>query len=485
MLVIRLLGEMELIRDGEPLSFPPSRRTRALLAYLVATGRSHRREHLCELFWEIPDDPRGALRWSLSRIRKLVNDESTKRIVTSGETVAFAPTNVEIDLVKVRTGTEDLAALSSDELTQAADLFRGDFLEGSDIPDLHEFQAWCLAEREDLRRLRASILKELIERNSDEPDAALPHVRQLVQIEPYNTAGRVVLLRHLVALGRNAEAVQHFEAGIRAAKEVDPDTEIALLQTWRELHPPKRRVVSPVITERKISRFSLSNPKATADTSATCGEAPHANLTGQIRVTAAPSTMNHWVFPILSGFRALHPAIQFETNSEEERVSLEDGVVHVAFRAADEIAGGALVARKLPPVRWGIYCSKSYLLRYGMPHSEGDLKDHFFLSYPTAMVERSQLLSRIAQHVDSDKIVSAIDSVVSMAASLKIEQAVGALPCAEGDTVADLVCCFTSEAMYVPLWIVASKEAFEEPRVREFMEFAVEHFPENGRLMPR
>jgi DNA-binding SARP family transcriptional activator len=47
---------------------PPSKKTRALLAFLAVTPRPQRRERLCEIFWDLPDDPKGALRWSLSKI---------------------------------------------------------------------------------------------------------------------------------------------------------------------------------------------------------------------------------------------------------------------------------------------------------------------------------------------------------------------------------------------------------------------------------
>ena len=40
---IRLLGRFEVRRDGEPVALPRSRKARALLAYLVATGRPHAR----------------------------------------------------------------------------------------------------------------------------------------------------------------------------------------------------------------------------------------------------------------------------------------------------------------------------------------------------------------------------------------------------------------------------------------------------------
>jgi DNA-binding SARP family transcriptional activator len=66
LLELRVLGTLEVVRDGALLELPPSRKTRALLAYLLLDGRLHRRERLCGMFWDLPDDPRAALRWSLS-----------------------------------------------------------------------------------------------------------------------------------------------------------------------------------------------------------------------------------------------------------------------------------------------------------------------------------------------------------------------------------------------------------------------------------
>ncbi|CAH2599680.1 protein of unknown function [Rhodovastum atsumiense] len=82
MLTVKLLGEMQVLRDTAPLALPQPWKTRALLGYLVVTGRSPRRERLCTLLWDVPDDPHGALRWSLSKLRMLVDEPS--RAAASG-----------------------------------------------------------------------------------------------------------------------------------------------------------------------------------------------------------------------------------------------------------------------------------------------------------------------------------------------------------------------------------------------------------------
>src|SRR5262245_47739329 len=101
-LEIRLLGELEIRSAGKRLELPASKKTRALLGYLIATGRPHTRLQLCELLWDIPDDPRAALRWSLTKIRPLVDTEAETRLVSDRERVAFEANGAKIDLLEVR-----------------------------------------------------------------------------------------------------------------------------------------------------------------------------------------------------------------------------------------------------------------------------------------------------------------------------------------------------------------------------------------------
>ena len=53
-LEVALLGGLTIRRDGEALALPQSKKTRALLAYLILKGTPQRRDALCELLWEIP-----------------------------------------------------------------------------------------------------------------------------------------------------------------------------------------------------------------------------------------------------------------------------------------------------------------------------------------------------------------------------------------------------------------------------------------------
>jgi DNA-binding SARP family transcriptional activator len=82
---LRVLGELCVERDGQRQTLPPSKKTRALLGYLLVEPREHSREQLCDLFWDAPDDPRGALRWSLSR--PLLEEPGRPRLIADRERV--------------------------------------------------------------------------------------------------------------------------------------------------------------------------------------------------------------------------------------------------------------------------------------------------------------------------------------------------------------------------------------------------------------
>ena len=90
---VQLLGDLRVERAGRPISLPASKRTRALLGYLVAVRTSLTRAHLCDLLWEGPDDPRAALRWSLTKLRPIVNDLEAVFIGRIGGDTLFLRTN--------------------------------------------------------------------------------------------------------------------------------------------------------------------------------------------------------------------------------------------------------------------------------------------------------------------------------------------------------------------------------------------------------
>ncbi|MDP9002410.1 MAG: AAA family ATPase, partial [Myxococcota bacterium] len=210
-LEIRVLGELELLRQGESLALPASKKTRALLGYLVMIPRPQARQRLCDLFWDGPDDPRAELRWSLTKLRPLLDDPKVRRLSADREHVAFALEGAVLDLAAVRHETEHLAAASVGALRRAASLFRGELLEGLDLPGCYRYHQWCIAEREAVRRVRIEILAALAERLEAQPEEALSYARLRVAIDPLTEEGHMAVMRLLERLGRTRDALKQYE----------------------------------------------------------------------------------------------------------------------------------------------------------------------------------------------------------------------------------------------------------------------------------
>lgn len=222
MLKIRLLGELQLASgDGPAQVLPASKKTRALLGYLIATGQAHRRERLCDLLWDGPNDPRAELRWSLTKIRPLL-DGYGARLVADRERVSIDLGKAVVDLRSIQSLLgNDVSAASVEVLKQAASLFGGEFLDGLDLPACYLYQEWCMAEREAASRLRLAVLTALVERLQDHPGDALPYARALTVSDPLSEPAHAIVVRLLSRLGRNKEAFSHYEHARRIlAKEL-------------------------------------------------------------------------------------------------------------------------------------------------------------------------------------------------------------------------------------------------------------------------
>jgi len=211
---LRLLGPMALLDGGQAVPLPASRKTRALLAFLAVSARPERRERLCQLFWEMPDDPKGALRWSLSKLRGLLGGA----VVADRETARLDLAGLGVDWHELRAAVRSgLGGIATEQLEVLARR-RGTFLEGLELSNCDGFTAWCIARREDGRAWQAAVCAELTARDI-QPERALPHARAWAELDPAGPEANAALVRLLDAAGRGGEADQQRSLGIRRLTE--------------------------------------------------------------------------------------------------------------------------------------------------------------------------------------------------------------------------------------------------------------------------
>lgn len=184
-LEISLLGELRVRAMGQEIGLPASRKARALLAFLVATGRPHRRERLCELFWDLPDDPKAALRWALSKLRRAVDTPDRLRIIADRERVQFDAEGIGVDILDIHARLRDLARmLSVNELEDMATRLGNMLLDGLDGAGDEAFDAWLTAEREDVHLAQVEVYRRLAIHSEIGPAARRKWMRLWQEADP-------------------------------------------------------------------------------------------------------------------------------------------------------------------------------------------------------------------------------------------------------------------------------------------------------------
>lgn len=156
-----MLGPLRASQDGIALGLPASRKARALLAYLALTPRAIPRHRLCRLLWDTTTDPRGELRWVLSRLRGVLG---AARITGSEDSLRFEPTDSFVDALEVQCAARaGIATLTQARVRELVALFDGDFLEGLELEDCPEFTGWVLAQRRTFNAWRTALSSRIAE----------------------------------------------------------------------------------------------------------------------------------------------------------------------------------------------------------------------------------------------------------------------------------------------------------------------------------
>jgi predicted ATPase/DNA-binding SARP family transcriptional activator len=198
----RLLGPLEVESDGAvlPVGGP---RQRALLAFLLLHANEVvRRERLIDALWgeQPPARAQNALQVAVHGLRRVLGPE---RVETVGDGYRLHVEPDELDLARVQ-------ELLRHSPAAALELWRGPVLAGVEAP-------FAAAEAARLEQLRLTAVEARIEAELARGDHALlvPELEALIAEHPYRERLRGHLMLALYRLGRQAEALDAYQAARR------------------------------------------------------------------------------------------------------------------------------------------------------------------------------------------------------------------------------------------------------------------------------
>ena len=133
------------LASGELLPLK-GRKTQALVAYLaLKAGQSCSREELVGLLWgdRGEQQARSSLRQSLSELRKALGSGDNSPLIAARDAISLAAKAVRVDVKEFERLIDDGTPTA---LEQAAELYRGDLLDGIGVHDA-AFENWLRDER--------------------------------------------------------------------------------------------------------------------------------------------------------------------------------------------------------------------------------------------------------------------------------------------------------------------------------------------------
>jgi DNA-binding SARP family transcriptional activator len=201
-LSIHLLGVPRVERDGSALPSPRGHKVWGLLAYLLRCEQRVSRQQLAGLLFEDAEDPLGALRWTLSELRRLLGVDGLRgnELSLTRDTL----THVDIDVVLRGAWSEATEVIGLDR----------ELLEGMNFAASPSFAVWLAGERRHLQAAAEAVLHEgtlaLLARG--EAAAAADLAGRLVRRNPLDEGAQALLVRCLAAAGDGMGAARQAAA---------------------------------------------------------------------------------------------------------------------------------------------------------------------------------------------------------------------------------------------------------------------------------
>jgi len=240
---LHLLGPLTIRRQERELTLPASRKARALIGYLALAPQAVPRSQLCELLWDVPNDPRGELRWCLSKLRAILDTPQSARLERRGDSIRLDLSDCFVDAVEISRATQaGVSSLPPERLRELASLFTGEFLEGLEIDRNPGFNSWLTAQRRRFRSCHTALLEQLARTATG--DEVFRYLEQLVELAPFDQHVHEMLLNAFARRGQIREGEEHLAATARLFEAEGLDC-APIENLWRSAKA--RREVAPQV----------------------------------------------------------------------------------------------------------------------------------------------------------------------------------------------------------------------------------------------
>ena len=191
---------------------------------------------------------------------------------------------------------------------------------------------------------------------------------------------------------------------------------------------------------------------------------------GTVRLTTPEAFAAHILAPEVAKLHDGHPELVLELASESRADSLSKRETDLAVMLKPP-PRGRLVTRKLLDYRLGLYASRDYLERHGLPATRSDLLDHIFVSYIEELAGFPEMIA-LDQMLPGASIGFRSSSSTAQQAAVSAGAGIGVLHVFAADRDPRLIRLLPDEMeVWRSYWLVMHADVQRLPRIRAVVDF--------------
>jgi DNA-binding transcriptional LysR family regulator len=225
--------------------------------------------------------------------------------------------------------------------------------------------------------------------------------------------------------------------------------------------------------EGKAAVVAAESMEAIVASAATSIRAARTEIDGVVRVSVVPS-MLRTLLPLLPIVTERHPKLSIEVNAAARTVDLAKGEADIAIRMTQPTEID-LIARRAFEMGFGVFASKDYAARHGLPSTPDELRQHRLIQYIEPMLHLPWF-AWIETYASKGAPAMRVDSTEMAIGLITAGSGIGALPHFSGDNSADLVRVFPQPIACAIGWIVYHETARNSARIRAVVELLAAFF---------
>lgn len=187
-------------------------------------------------------------------------------------------------------------------------------------------------------------------------------------------------------------------------------------------------------------------------------------LCGVVRLAATDITARHFLLPALHRLHQEHPKIRVVLSTSTQLTNLTKREADIAVRTVRPDAPD-LIARHLKRLHTGMYASKAYVKKRGLPDPGTGLKGHDVVIYPRS-VSPSKSEQICGESIAHANVAMEVSTGLVMVDSLQAGFGIGELPTHVGDKASGLVRIWPQRAVPYDMWLVLHSDLNRTARVR-------------------